>query len=391
VNAHENHLDRRRLLTLGAGCLGLGAVAAFGRRGVRALSSRTGVLVRVELRGGNDGLNTLIPFSHPTYRRERPTLALSGDEVLGIERGLGLHPALAPLMPLWTAGRMAIVPSVGCPKPDRSHFQQRRIWVSGDPQLATSDGWLARLVAAEGAHGPDALVCIGDEPHAEFTSSARTPLVLAELSDLQLAASLRDQVSTSALRDAFRPLSDAQSEIARDALELSDRLSSAPRTTDALVGLERDLDTVAQLLIGGCSARAYSVVLDGFDTHVVQRYTHHLLLGEFARSVARFFAHVERSAPDLDVLLVAQSEFGRRVAQNAAEGTDHGFAGPVFAFGSRVRGGIVGPALDLNRVHDGDLLPAVDFRSLLAECARHLDLDPRRVLSGDWAPLQLLA
>lgn len=154
--------------------------------------------------------------------------------------------------------------------------------------------------------------------------------------------------------------------------------------------LTRRLELVAALLSIDWECDAYSVVLDGFDTHDNQRYTHHLLLSQFAQSVADFFDLVAHVAPQYDVLLVANSEFGRRIAQNAGEGTDHGLAGPVFAIGSSVRGGLYGPSPRLSSSPHGDVEPQIDFRSVLMDCAAHLDLDGGRVLGRGVRPVGLL-
>jgi uncharacterized protein (DUF1501 family) len=376
-------IDRRRFLASAALCVGVGATAAVGARWVRGRATGCPCLVRVELRGGNDGLNTLAPYRDLAYRRSRPTLALDGDELIGVEPGLGLHPALAPLIPLWKAGEMAIVPSVGAPIADRSHFFQRRVWSSGDPTGGRREGWLGRLLAEERPASSELLVSVGDEPHAELTCDRTAPLVLNRLEELSLRPELDGLLERGALEASMAHSPSEQARATLRALEFARRVGGrlAPResTPDRL---SRRLDLVADMLAAGWEGEVFTVVLDGFDTHVMQRYTHHLLLLEFAEAVAAFFERIKSEAPQRNVLLVANSEFGRRIGQNGADGTDHGLAGPVFAFGPRVVGGIHGPPPDLEDHDQGDLKPRIDFRSVLAECARHLDLDAGRVLDG---------
>lgn len=382
----EAILPRRDLLKLAA----LGALVAAGPSGAcsssRASPRGARRVVHVELRGGNDGLNCVVPYSDARYRAARPKLAFTEAQLCRLERGLGFHPNLAPLLPLWNRGRMAVIQCVGSPRPDRSHFFTRRVWETGDPTGSTRDGWLARLIEQRSQEAP---VCVGDEPLRLCASERVTPCVVRDLTDLELARQVTDVFG---IETWLEVLEGAGLDEARAAyvvaLRRSQRMPKIPADTAGRPpSLRERLDTIATMIELGIDTGAYATMLDGFDLHTMQAYRHAVLLQEFAEAVASFFARLERSGHDRGVLLVASSEFGRRVAENGASGTDHGLAGPAFAFGPEVAGGLYGPAPDLSDLDEGDLRARIDLRRLAADVAEHLDLDLARVLGQRFEPV----
>jgi uncharacterized protein (DUF1501 family) len=382
---------RRELLRLAAlsGLLAGGASGSCSRGGAHARDRR--VFVHVELRGGNDGLNCVVPYADSRYRSARPLLGLSEPEVCRIDGRVGFHHSFAPLLPLWNRGRMAVVQSVGCPRPDRSHFFTRRVWATGDPQERTLEGWLGRLLE----QGPDGWpVCVTREPLPLCTSARVTPCVVQDLSDLELAGEVLDQVGPETLLELLSSAThgstpyDSFRHASMAALESSRRMAGLSRASTRISSTLRErLDTIAALIELGIGGPVYAAMLEGFDTHASQMYRHAGLVLEFAEAVAAFFERLERSGCDGQVLLVAWSEFGRRVAENGAGGTDHGLAGPAFAFGPGVAGGLYGPDPDLSDLDEGDMRVRVDLRRLAADVAAHLDLDLAAVLGPGFRPV----
>lgn len=296
---------RRAVLKAGLGCVAVPAVAFAGTSSLRA-ERRT--LVLLQLAGGNDGLNTIIPYADPLYYELRPTLSAVGRQVLPLNGEVGLHPALAPLQPLYAGGQLAIVQGVGYAEPDYSHAGSSRMWATGQVQAGAPCWWstvldLNRLDA----------VCLGERPF-DLASGAR----LVRLADTSAAATFAAALHVVASR-------------------------SAPGVVIAS--------------------------LAGFDNHEAQLNAHARALQSLAEGVAWFQAGLDARGIAERVMVVIWSEFGRRPAENAAGGTDHGAAGPVLLVGRGVRGGLHGQAPSLARTDFGNLIAGVDFRSVYAALA----------------------
>ena len=384
-------IPRRELLKLAglSGVVATGSLGACSPPAVRARDQR--ILVHVELRGGNDGLNSVVPYSDPRYRAARPLLALSEVQICRVDDRFGFHPNLGPLLPLWNRGNMAVMQSVGTPRPDRSHFFTRRVWETGDPQGQTRDGWIGRLLEQGSNPSP---VCVAEEPLALCSSRGTMPCVVRDLFDLEFASQAVTTIGIENWIDllAESPFDGQLSGMERRArcaaIDLSRRMSELPNEPRPEPStLVQRLDTIAAMIELDLGPRVYAAMLNGFDTHVAQPYRHAVLLQEFAEAVAAFFARLERSGNDGGVLLVAWSEFGRRDAENGGGGTDHGLAGPAFAFGPQVQGGMYGPTPDLSDLDGGDLRARLDLRRLAADVAEHLDLDLAPVLGPGIKPV----
>ncbi len=415
-------VSRRRFLTY----TGTAAVAAAGAGwGFEALMSRArtdplppgaGVLVMLTLYGGNDGLNTVIPAGDPAYQNARPDLAYSEDQVLALGDGLGLNPGMTGLKTLWDDSHLAIVRGVSYPKPDHSHFRSMDIWQTASPDHPQSSGWLGRWLDG---NGRDPLHAVSLNPvlppmlAGVTTAGAALPLTGLALPNGSLGAAFQSlgapaagepsvqAVATRAITDLHRtaitlgPVLDAATPTAT-----STRLGSGGKAPARAAGkrgagsgqLASQLDVVARCVELGAPTRAYSVSLGGFDTHAGERDTQQRLLAEVDRTVSTFVNRMAGTDRGRNVVLVAYSEFGRRVVANANLGTDHGTAGPVFVAGAPVRGGFVGAQPSLTDLDDGDLKPTVDFRDIYATLLTDvLNSDPEPVLGPGRSTLPLIA
>jgi uncharacterized protein (DUF1501 family) len=384
--------------------------------------------VVLQLSGGNDGLNTVVPLGNDHYRRARPQLGLDAGNCLKIDDATGLHPALTGIKALFDHGHAAIVQAVGYPNPNRSHFRSMEIWhTATDADRVARQGWIGRYFDNACA-GEDAGVgvAIGKETPQAF--AARTPLGVTfqrpeqyryfgpdDTSELGMAESElfrrmneRDEdrsgssiggLSGSARRPQHGSPLRFLERTALDAQVTSDRINelAGNRTNRAdypATRLGTDLRTVSRLIAGGLPTRIYYVSLGGFDTHTNQAGTHQRLLGEFGGAVAAFIRDMKEQGNLDRVLVLTFSEFGRRVKENASGGTDHGAGAPLFVFGGRVKPGVHGqaPSLEPDDLFRGDVVHRVDFRSVYATLLnRHLGADSRSILGRDFPGLDLLA
>jgi len=384
--------------------ISIGAAApAFLRQAVAASadSRSENVLVVVQLSGGNDGLNTVIPFREPAYRRGRPTLAVPESRVLKIDDDAGFHPEARGLADLLEDNRLAIVQGVGYPQPNRSHFESTDIWHTcrrkGDPRTT---GWLGRyLDGAAASLGSDAAAMhLGHEkqPLALAADRIRTPSVasldrfrLRDGGDQQLLAAV-SELATTARPPGDDLLGFVQSSTT-SALDASRRVDEARQGYQTPItypnnALADKLRIVAQLIDAGLSTRVYYVQLDGFDTHSQQAPAHQTLLAQLGDSLAAFLNDVNHHGHGGRVLAMVFSEFGRRVAENASEGTDHGAAAPMFLAGAPVNAGFIGPHPSLDDLEDGDLKFHTDFRQVYAEVLdRWLETDSESVIGARFA------
>ncbi len=304
---------RRSVLKAG---LALAATPALGAAGLRrSLKEQGRTLVLLQLAGGNDGLNTFIPYTDPLYRELRPRLSQVAEGALPISDRLALHPGLSPLLPLYRRGRMAIVQGVGYAEPDYSHTGSQRIWLTGSRDNACTRCWWDGALAQSGRTFRTAASQTGSR------IPTRTDVGMPPAGPGELRRTLRKTLRVVA---SHRP----------------------PAVIFASMG--------------------------GFDTHIDQLPAHAHALGELAESLADFMADLEAKGLRDRVLLAAWSEFGRRIAENADHGTDHGSAGPVFLLGGSVPGGIYGQTPSLSETDYGNLIATTDFRDVYAALANWL-------------------
>jgi uncharacterized protein (DUF1501 family) len=359
-------MDRRDFL-LGAGALSV----VLARRSASAQQGSTGrVLILVELKGGNDGLNTVIPYADPVYHSLRSGIGVPRERTLQLDERVGLHQKLEPLMESWRARDLAILQGVGYPLPNRSHFRSIEIWDTASSSNQTlSEGWIAR--AFEGARPPmgggvDAIVT--DTNSLPVTGPDLRTIVMQDAENFLRQASVMHDGRTGADNNpALRHLLAVRHEVNAAAAGLRDKLHDAPAPASpypAELGFGRQLDLATRILMAKVPVVAIKVAMGGFDTHANQVPTQERLLGVLAQNLATFRRNLLAANLWNDVVLVTYSEFGRRARQNASGGTDHGTAAPHFAMGGRVRGGLYGVYPSLTDLQDGDLRHTVDFRNV---------------------------
>ncbi len=379
-------LTRRQFL--GRGACGLSFVTLAGSMpgllaraaaGAEAAAKNDHVLVVIELSGGNDGLNTLIPFENDLYFKNRPTLGIAKENVLKLNDGVGFHPSLAPLHELFQAGKLAVVQGVGYPEPNRSHFRSMEIWHTASTNNSVpTTGWLGRVVDHV-AEKPDeqlyGLVLNGGLPQAFQADIVAVPVV-AQLEALLPAgetapakAQLLRKLSTAG-RTAGGPVDFLRTQAAavyRAAERLHDataKYQSSVMYPEGEVGPQ--LRRAAQILSADLGVRVLYATQGGYDTHATQKDAHAGLLDHLAQSLAAFQKDIEALKQSERVTVLVFSEFGRRVDENASQGTDHGAASCLFVLGEKVRGGLLGQHPSLEKLGEGDLVFNTDFRSVYA-------------------------
>jgi uncharacterized protein (DUF1501 family) len=363
-------MNRREFLKLGlfsAAGFVLPALAA-----PRADYSR--VLVLVELNGGNDGLNTVIPYSDRRYAELRPRLGIARESVLTLSDHLGLHPALEHLLPAWQDRELAIVLGVGYPEPNRSHFRSIEIWETASQADETlTEGWLARLFARHplpaGYAAHSAVFGRGEGPVA---GQHMRNLVLQDPQRFLQAAGKLQGLPAVSRNTALAHLLAVHNETHQAAGVMQERLHSTNELSLRFPAtrLGRELEAAARLLVARTPIAVIKVSHGSFDTHSLQRAPHERLLKELAEALAAFRTVLKQERLWDQTLVLTYSEFGRRAAENGGQGTDHGTAAPHFLLGGRVRGGFHGQQPSLTHLTDGDLVHHVDFRSLYATVAR---------------------
>lgn len=365
------------------------------------------VLVVLQLAGGNDGLNTVVPYADPAYMQVRPTIGITPDKVLRLNSAVGLNPALASLKTMYDSGHVAIVQGVGYDKPTYSHFEGMYVWEHADPAREQADGWLGRLLAAQldtqghpltacalaetttppEMNAPQAIVSVidsgptydvaGSEQHRSAAPALyrKTPGVYGALFDQALATAETGiaavHQSTATYKPAV-PYTAGATRAAADPLATSLQLAASMVTTQPTV-------------------KICHLMLNGFDTHQNESARQDALLASFDTSVSAFMQDIAAHGMADRVVLMTWSEFGRRVAENGSKGTDHGAAAPVFLLGAPVKGGLYGEAPSLtNTIDSGNLKYTVDFRSVYQTVIRDwLQGDAGSVLHGSYPELGL--
>ena len=388
--AHRRDFLRSSLAASTLVSLGAATVPTFMARSARAAGATASkandrALVVVQLIGGNDGLNTVVPFAHDGYARGRRALRLNAGQVHKLSKEIGLHPGMGGIAKLVEDGRASVVQGVGYPNPDRSHFRSMEIWESAHLEPGTpGTGWIGRALDATPSRP-------GEDVKALHVGTRSMPLALrserTEVPSLDSLEGYRLQLGGSASdRRAGRDALDAMARLERagddpllgflrrstlTAYESSTRLEEVTRPAAGgpkypNYGLARRLELIAQIIKAGFGTRIFYTSLDGFDTHANQLGTHAALLTELSDSIAAFHKDLAAAGQADRVAVLTFSEFGRRVAENASLGTDHGAAAPLFVVGPVARAGLVGEHPSFESLDDGDLRHHTDFRSVYA-------------------------
>ncbi|HET6947502.1 MAG TPA: DUF1501 domain-containing protein [bacterium] len=374
---------------------------------VAQVTSRPGVpddriLVVVQMGGGNDGLNTVIPFSNDVYYRARPNLAVPQKEVIRLTDELGLHPGLTTLKGLYDQGAMAIVQGVGYPNPSRSHFKSMEIWHTADPEgRVVRYGWIGRYFDSKCPVCEQPTVGVNVGPSMPLAMQAETGMgvSLENPETFQWMAAF-DGIGAKEEQELFGLLNapapnepgtiDFLRHTAMNAYVSSDQVRGAVRAYKGGIeypntGFAGSLRLIAQMIAGKLSTKVYYAHMTGFDTHAAQRGMHENLLEQLAGGVTAFYRDLEAQGNAGRVLILVFSEFGRRVLENGSGGTDHGTAAPMFVFGKGLRGGLYGQQPSLTDLTDGDLKHAIDFRSVYATVLdRWLGADPQKILGHNF-------
>lgn len=366
-------------------------------------------LVLIQLSGGNDGLNTVIPYGSGAYYDARPQLAIPQKDVLKLNDQIGLHPSMTGMQELFSSGHLAVVQGTGYPSPNRSHFRSIEIWQTAEPDKIGDTGWLGRyLDLAFAAEKHASLPAVNVDPMLPKTLFARK-IVVPSVNNIYEFRFRTDphfrkdhDRQLSAFNDIYgefdskRPHADVLKKAGLEANQASDYLLKMVKSYKSTVKypsgkLADGLKFIAQMISGGVTAPVFTVSLDGFDTHVNQQRAQASLLKQLSDSIAAFQADLKVHSLDDQVLTVVFSEFGRRVQENSGKGTDHGTAEPMFVIGNAVKGGIYGEHPSLTTLDSGDLKHTTDFRTVYATVLdRWLGADSVQVLGKRFENLPIL-
>jgi uncharacterized protein (DUF1501 family) len=381
------------------------ALSAQALQGTSVEKHPNRILVVIELSGGNDGLNTVVPFGDAAYYRARPKLGITEREVIKIRDGFGFHPSMVGFERLYKDGRLAVVHGCGYEHPSLSHFSSMGFWHTGVPNGGEPLGWLGRLAdATYPAASKNVIVNLGNSQSLAVRSRQHSPLVFDDPGRFRREGTDEEKQALSML-SAPRTTSNATLEFlaatAQNATESSDfvrRASSSYRTPVDYGqggGLAGNLQRVAALIAAQMPTRLYYVTYQGnsFDTHVQQADLHTRLLMYTADAVRGFIDDVARLGRGDDVAVMIFTEFGRRVEENGSLGTDHGTATPMFLIGKAVKGGFYGQHPSLTDLDDGNMKMTTDFRRVYATAIKEwLGYDQTQaVLKGRFAPLGAFA
>ena len=398
-------LSRRKFLQL-SGAAAVGAAAPLltmediaQAAQARPLPLGTPILIMVTLYGGNDGLNTVVPYTDPLYFSMRPDISYAPEKVLKLDDQLGLNPAMTGIKTMWDQKKVAIVRGVGYPKPDRSHFTSMAIWQSGAPITKLNSGWLGRWVESQ-AVDPMLAISLGSVLPpllaGEKRSGSALPLgglVIPTGTFAKDCQKLAKAVSTdnklmAAAATSMRTLFSVSNTITPVLKMPAPVADDLPTVNGGNAGgdsnLAQQLDVVAKLIAAGSPTRVWSVSLGGFDTHANEANAQAELLGTVSAALSRFTSQMKTTSRGKDIVMMVYSEFGRRVKGNGSQGTDHGTAGPVFLIGDRVKGGFYGDQPSLSKLVNGDLAVTTDFRDIYAAVLEDVLKTPGEKILPGW-------
>lgn len=402
-------INRRKFLFAGTGLTAAGLLAGgvFGLPDLlevareRPLASGSGILVLATLYGGNDGINTLVPYADPAYHQARPELAYAASDVLQLDAQLGLNPGMPGLAGLWHSGQLAVIRGVGYPKPDHSHFRAMDIWQTASPAEPVSTGWIGRWLDATGDDPLRAVnigtvlppLAVGEKATAAALSvgADNTIKSFANTVNALGVADPHDTPAMAMVRESYRAAQTADGAL-QPVSEHPHFAKATHHTAKADNTLADQLAVVAHCIKAGVPTRVYTVSLGGFDTHADERGTQQRLLGKLDTAVTNFLTQLAEDPHGKNVVLMTYSEFGRRVRANASQGTDHGTAGPMFIAGTPVKGGFYGDEPSLTDLDNGDLKVTTDFRDVYHEVlTQTLGADPGPVVGSDRQNIGFLA
>ncbi|HEY9785034.1 MAG TPA: DUF1501 domain-containing protein [Candidatus Obscuribacterales bacterium] len=365
------------------------------------------ILVVVQLTGGNDGLNTVVPFNDGAYFDKRPKIALKESQVLPLNGETGLHPAMTAMAELFRQGKLAILEGVGYPNPNRSHFRSLEIWQTAQPEEIGSTGWLGRYVDLK-THGAacEPVPAVNVDPILPLSLVAEKVAVpsVNNVSGFRLQTEPKYKQDRKVPSEAFLdinsnflqaepPYRALLTQAGLDADDASQRLLKAAGKQESKAKypggkLGDGLKFISQMICSGVTSTVYTVSLDGFDTHANQPQTQARLLKQLSDAIGAFQSDLEEHGVAPRVLTAVFSEFGRRLEENSGCGTDHGTAEPLFIIGSGIKGGVYGSRPSLTALDNGDLKYTVDFRHVYATLLdRWLQADSVEILGKNFETL----
>ena len=409
----QHHPSRRELIKVGLGALPVISLAgtmpafvpqmAFAQQARRPGLANDNILVVLQLTGGNDGLNTVIPFADDAYHRARPKIGVR-QSAFKLDDRFALHPALGVLKNVFDQGHLAVVQGCGYPKPNRSHFRSMEIWHTCNPESSQPTGWLGHYLdhAARGGGQPVSPLNIGTElPQALVGNGTPVPSI-ERLEDFRLKSggkSKQGVLEREIVMEMNKPAdaqSPAQQFLARQATNAIIATAKIQRMSQPGAGqyfyggdaLGRQLQLIANLIAANSGTRLFYLQYGNFDTHAGQAEMHPRLFAPLAQALYAFHEDLKQKGVIDKVALMCFSEFGRRVAENSSAGTDHGAAAPMFVMGGKVKGGLHGATPSLTDLDDGDLKYTTDFRRVYATLLdKWLNADSAKVLGGKYEPV----
>ena len=364
------------------------------------------VLVVLQLSGGNDYFNTVIPYSDPNYYDNRRALGIPEDDVLRLDGEMGLHPAMGPMKRLYDEGEVAVIHGIGYENSPRSHFRSMDIWHTCEPEIVGTEGWLGRATRDIDPLGENPVTAV-NFGHGLPRALAAPGVSVASVSDLEsygLLTGIEEQEKRDRVLERFSkmyapalgsgPVMDYLGKTGLDALKGADILKAAPESYQSSVEyaanpIAKSLRDVAMVHTANLGARIFYTQHGSFDTHAAQKLAHASLWAEVSGAIADFWDDLREHNAHENVIMFLFSEFGRRVKDNGS-GTDHGAAGVSFAIGPRVKGGMYGfyPETQAEKLDQGDLVPNVDFRSAYSTILESwMALDPMPIVNGRFEDL----
>jgi len=370
---------------------------------------RDPILVVLQLTGGNDYLNTIVPYDNPIYYENRPSLGIPVEDVMPINGDFGFNPAMKPIWDLYNQGKVAVINGIGYPNPNRSHFRSMDIWHTCEPDRVGTEGWLGRVIRDLDPNGENVLTGV-NFGRGLPRSMALPGIPVASVSDLEtygVLTGIKTQPRRDQALDAFAemyapavgtgPVMDYLGQTGLEALKGADILSTAPQKyhstveySDSPIG--RNLQGIAKVLLADLGTRIFNTQHIGYDTHANQGLYHLKLWTDLSQAITDFYDDLREHNAAENVLMFVFTEFGRRVRDNGA-GTDHGSGGVAFAIGDAVKGGMYGeyPSLKAEDLLEGDLRFNFDYRGAYGTLAeKWLGLDAVPIVGGNFEQLDFL-
>ncbi|MBI51084.1 MAG: hypothetical protein CL781_07155 [Chloroflexi bacterium] len=365
-------------------------------------------LVVVQLSGGNDALNTIIPYGDELYYDNRPFVNVPQDKVLPIDNYIGFNPSMAPLKNLYEKGNVAIINGIGYAEPNRSHFRAMDIWHTGETKSVGTEGWLGRAIRELDPRGENVLTGVNfgrGLPRALFAKDVPVASV-GDLNTYGLFPDIEDDESRNIALNAFSQMyggigkdtiANFFSQTGMDAMKGADILRRAPKMYSSTVeyantDISQSLKSIAQVMFADIGTRVFYAQHGSFDTHSGEIASHQKLWSELSIGLSDFMSDLKEHGKDKDTIIFLFSEFGRRIKDNGA-GTDHGSGGVAFVIGGDVKGGLYGryPSLNEKDQVEGDLAFNNDFRTTYSTIAeKWLGVDPESVSNGNFGMINFL-